>query len=203
VAARASEAIPSLARSTIETGGQRVVGVQEWAEVRAMREVEGLSIKEIARRTGHARNTIRAALRSPEPQRYGPRPKRVSKVDPFEPAICELLEDEPGQPQTTQGGDRLDAIFRGGPGLGARRRGAIEQPGLSLAAIALDALTRRALAHLGGRGRLAERPTLLDNPPGEPEPLLRCERGRYRAASSGDLLGTGWLRHPQPPRRPG
>jgi transposase len=72
-----------------------VVGVQEWAEIRAMREVGGLSIKEIARRTGHARNTIRTALRSPEPPRYGPRPMRASKVDPFVPAICELLEDEP------------------------------------------------------------------------------------------------------------
>jgi hypothetical protein len=72
-----------------------VLGVQEWAEIRAMRTVRGVSIKEIARRTGHSRNTIRAALRSPEPPRYGPRPKRPSKADPFLPTICELLEDEP------------------------------------------------------------------------------------------------------------
>ena len=57
--------MPSLARSVIETGRRSVVCVQEWAEVRAMRTVQGLSIKEIARRTGHARNTIRAALRRP------------------------------------------------------------------------------------------------------------------------------------------
>jgi transposase len=69
--------------------------VREWAEIRAMRTVQGLSIKEIARRTGHARNTIRAALRSPEPPIYGPRPKRVLKLDPFVWRICELLEDEP------------------------------------------------------------------------------------------------------------
>jgi transposase len=60
-----------------------------------MREVRGLSIKEIARRTGHARNTIRAALRSPEPPGYGPRPRRRSKLDSFLPSVCELLEDEP------------------------------------------------------------------------------------------------------------
>jgi transposase len=72
-----------------------VLDVQEWAEVRAMKEVLGLSIKEIARRTGRSRNTIRAALRSPEPPSYGPRPGRPSKLDPFVPAICELLEDEP------------------------------------------------------------------------------------------------------------
>jgi transposase len=71
-----------------------VLGMQEWAEVRAMREVRGRWIKEIAQRTGRARNTIRAALRSPEPPGYGPRPKRASKLDRFVPAICELLEDE-------------------------------------------------------------------------------------------------------------
>lgn len=68
-----------------------MVRVQEWAEIRAMRAVEGLSIKEIARRTGHSRNTIRSALRSPEPPRYGPRAPRPSKLDPFRVQIHELL----------------------------------------------------------------------------------------------------------------
>jgi hypothetical protein len=72
-----------------------LLSVQGWAEIRAMKEVKGLSIKEIARRTGHSRNTIRSALRSCEPPSYGPRPRRPSKVDPFLPTICELLEDEP------------------------------------------------------------------------------------------------------------
>jgi transposase len=47
------------------------------------------------RRTGRARNTVRAALRSPEPPSYGPRPRRPSKLDPFLSAVCELLDDEP------------------------------------------------------------------------------------------------------------
>jgi len=68
--------------------------VQEWAEIRAMRAVQGLSIKEIARRTGHSRNTIRAALRSAEPPRYGPRARRASKLDPFKAKIHELLGDD-------------------------------------------------------------------------------------------------------------
>ena len=72
-----------------------MVGVQEWAEIRALREVRGLSIKEIARRTGRSRNMVRGALRSPEPPRYGPRARRPSKVDPFVLSICELLEEEP------------------------------------------------------------------------------------------------------------
>jgi transposase len=71
-----------------------VVAVQEWAEIRAMRAVQGLSIKEIARRTRHSRNTIRAALRSAEPPRYGPRARRPSKLDPFKAKIHELLGDD-------------------------------------------------------------------------------------------------------------
>ncbi len=67
-----------------------MVGVQEWAQIRAMWQVERLSIKEIARRTGHSR-TIRAALRGPAPPSYGPRTPRPSKLDPFKPRIHELL----------------------------------------------------------------------------------------------------------------
>jgi transposase len=71
-----------------------VVQVQEWAEIRAMKSVEGLSIKEIVRRTGHSRNTIRAALRSSEPPSYGPRGTRPSKLDPFKARIHQLLADD-------------------------------------------------------------------------------------------------------------
>ena len=59
-----------------------MVGVQQWAEIRTMEMVEGLSIKEITRRTGHSRNTIRQILRSPKPPSYGPRAGRPSKLDP-------------------------------------------------------------------------------------------------------------------------
>jgi transposase len=71
-----------------------VVQVQEWAEIRAMRQVKRLSIKEIARRTGHSRNTIRIALRGSEPPSYGPRATRPSKLDPFKAKIHELLGDD-------------------------------------------------------------------------------------------------------------
>jgi DNA-directed RNA polymerase specialized sigma24 family protein len=46
-----------------------VLDVRRWAEIRRMREVEGLSIHEIARRTGHDRNAIRRALRREGPPR--------------------------------------------------------------------------------------------------------------------------------------
>jgi transposase len=41
-----------------------VVGVEQWAVVRRMHRVERLSIREISRRTGLHRRTIRRALGS-------------------------------------------------------------------------------------------------------------------------------------------
>jgi transposase len=80
---------------SIETGGRALLGVEQWAEIRRMRHVEGLSQREIRRRTGIHRDTIRRALASSEPPSYGPRPRRPSKLDPFVGTIEELLADEP------------------------------------------------------------------------------------------------------------
>jgi hypothetical protein len=44
-----------------------VLDVRRGAEIRRMKEVEGLSIHEIVRRTGHDRNTVRRALRREDP----------------------------------------------------------------------------------------------------------------------------------------
>ena len=44
-----------------------MVSVEQWAEIRRMHFVEGLAIREIRRRTGLHRETIRRALRSPAP----------------------------------------------------------------------------------------------------------------------------------------
>src|SRR5947209_15907045 len=60
-----------------------------------MKHVEGLSQREIHRRTGIHRDTIRRALGAPKPPSYGPRPKRASKLDPFRQSSEELLADEP------------------------------------------------------------------------------------------------------------
>jgi transposase len=60
-----------------------------------MSRVDGLSQREIHRRTGVHRDTIRRALASSTPPSYGPRLKRPSKLDPFLGTIEELLADEP------------------------------------------------------------------------------------------------------------
>ena len=91
-----------------------MVSVQEWAEIRAMKTVEQLSIKEITRRTGHSRNTIRQILRSPEPPSYGPRTPRPSKLDPHKPRIHELLGKDPKIPSQVIRERITDAGYRGG-----------------------------------------------------------------------------------------
>lgn len=74
-----------------------MIGVQQWAEIRRMKVVEGLSIHEIRRRTGRHRDTIRRALASEEPPRYS-RPSRPSKLDPFKDEIHRLLKADPAIP---------------------------------------------------------------------------------------------------------
>ena len=74
-----------------------MVGVEQWAEVRRLYFVKRLSIKEIVRRSGHGRNTIRRALRSGEAPRDR-RPPRPSKLDPFRDEIHRLLRSEPRLP---------------------------------------------------------------------------------------------------------
>jgi transposase len=74
-----------------------MVRVEQWAEIRRLYYVKRLSIKEIARRTGRDRNTVRKALRSGEPPRYRRRP-RPSKLDPFRQEIHRLLREEPRLP---------------------------------------------------------------------------------------------------------
>jgi transposase len=74
-----------------------LLDVRRWAEIKRMAEVEGLSIREIARRTGHDRNTVRRALRSEGPPVYS-RERRPSKLDPFREQIHELLREDPKIP---------------------------------------------------------------------------------------------------------
>jgi transposase len=71
-----------------------VVGVEQWAEIRRMHRVEQLSIREISRRTGLHRKTIRRALVAPEPPRYS-RPAGGSKLDPVKDWICDQLAVDP------------------------------------------------------------------------------------------------------------
>src|SRR4051794_34521253 len=60
-----------------------------------MRGVERLSIREISKRTGLHRKTIRRALAAESPPRYARSPA-VSKLDPYREWICGQLRADPG-----------------------------------------------------------------------------------------------------------
>jgi hypothetical protein len=57
-----------------------VVGVEQWAEIRRMHRVERLSIREISRRTGLHRKTIRRALAAGTPPGYSRHGRRRSST---------------------------------------------------------------------------------------------------------------------------
>ncbi len=71
-----------------------MLDVERWAELRREHFVRGVAINELVRRTGLARNTIRAALRSDMPPAFRC-PARPSKLDSFKDEIHRLLKDDP------------------------------------------------------------------------------------------------------------
>jgi transposase len=71
-----------------------VLDVERWAELRREHFVRGVSIRELMRRTGLARNTIRSALRSDAPPTFRC-PERPSRLEPFKDEIHRLLKDDP------------------------------------------------------------------------------------------------------------
>jgi transposase len=73
--------------------------VEDWAEIRRLRRAEELPIKEIARRLGVSRNTVRSAIASDAAPRYVRKPAG-SIVDVVEPRIRELLKQTPTMPAT-------------------------------------------------------------------------------------------------------
>lgn len=88
---------PDSALDPIEDRRSQVVEVQEWADIRRMKFVDGLSIREIERRTGRHRDTIRRALASEAPPKYQRSP-RPSKLDPYKQEILRLLDGDASLP---------------------------------------------------------------------------------------------------------
>jgi len=74
-----------------------LIDVEQWAEVRRMKRVEGLSGRQIARRTGLARDTVAKLLASPTPPAYSRCPA-PSILDPFKEWISEQLQADPKVP---------------------------------------------------------------------------------------------------------
>ena len=85
-----------------------MVDVEQWAEVRRLFFVRGLSQREIHRRTGLHRDTIRSAINSKAPPRYE-RASAGSKLDPFKDEVHRLLRQDPKLP-----GQRVRELNRPG-----------------------------------------------------------------------------------------
>ena len=83
----------------LEPGGEGVLSVEDWAEIRRLHRAEGMPIKAIARVLGVSRNTVRAAMASDGPPKYERKPAG-SVVDAVEPRIRELLQAYPTMPAT-------------------------------------------------------------------------------------------------------
>lgn len=76
-----------------------MLSVEDWAEIRRLHRAEKVSIKQIARDLGIARNTVRSALASDVAPKYERKPAG-SIVDEVEPQIRALLQDTPRMPAT-------------------------------------------------------------------------------------------------------
>jgi len=76
-----------------------VISADDWAEIRRLHRAEGVPIKEIARRLGIARNTVRAALRADQVPRRERGP-RVRLADAVENQLRLLLAEWPTVPAT-------------------------------------------------------------------------------------------------------
>ncbi len=73
--------------------------MENWAEIRRLHRAEGVPIKEISRRLGISRNTVRSALASDRAPKYE-RAGRGSLVDGVEVEVRKLLVDFPRMPAT-------------------------------------------------------------------------------------------------------
>jgi transposase len=76
-----------------------VIDVEHWAEIRRMHFIDGISIREIHRRTGLHRETIRRALAGKRPPAYR-RAQAPSKLDPFKEEVERLLRSDHRIPGT-------------------------------------------------------------------------------------------------------
>lgn len=74
-----------------------MLNVEQWAELRRLHFIERVGIRELVRRFGLSRKTVRRALRSTDPPKYSRAPA-PSKLDPFKDEVHRLLRSDPRLP---------------------------------------------------------------------------------------------------------
>jgi len=80
----------------------QVITVEDWSEIRVLARREGLSQREIARRLGISRVTVKRALVSQGPPGYE-RAAGPTSFDPFQAQVRALLVSFPGMPASVVG----------------------------------------------------------------------------------------------------
>ncbi len=71
-----------------------MIRLEEWVDIVSLHK-QGLSIKAIVRRTGHSRNTVRAALRRDGPPERVAQKRPPSKLEPFKDYLVARLTEFP------------------------------------------------------------------------------------------------------------
>ena len=157
-----------------------MVGVEQWAEIRRLHFVKGLSQREIRRRTGLHRDTIRRAIDSSEPPVYRRAPAG-SKLDPFKDEIHRLLREDPKLP-----GVRVRELLE--PlGCTASQDGRRRLPARGAAAVRAAAADVSADGLSAGRDLPVRRLAAARGGPGRPRPDA-SRLGRHRVSG---LLARG------------
>jgi transposase len=69
----------------------RMLTQKQAVEIRVMAR-RGMGVRPIARELGCSRNTVRRYLEDAQATRYGPRPARPTKLEPYEAYLQERIE---------------------------------------------------------------------------------------------------------------
>jgi transposase len=80
-------------------GGIGVIDMELLRVIRRWRYRDHYSIREISRRTGLSRNTVRKYLRSDSVEPKFQAPDRPSKLDPYADKLSQMLRQEAGKPR--------------------------------------------------------------------------------------------------------
>src|SRR6476661_10794854 len=84
-------------------GGIGVIDMELLSVIRRWHYRDHFSIREISRRTGLSRNTVRKYLRSDIVEPKFNIPDRPSKLDPYADKLSQMLRRKPGSPASRSG----------------------------------------------------------------------------------------------------
>jgi transposase len=167
----------------------RMTKVELFAAIRRDARLEGLSVRALARKYGVHRRTVREALTSAWPKPRKRMPPRRSRLDPFKPAIDQMLWADLDAPRKQR--HTVKRIFD-------RLVAEHEMEGISYSTVCNYVAARRPEirreAGRSGRGgcRAPEDDRRGDPPPPDPEGLMRWRRVTCEMAVKSRQVRAAW-----------